>query len=130
MSRPRYYITTPIYYATSEPHIGHAYCTIAGDVAARYRRMTGHDVFFLTGTDEHGQKMEREAAKLGLKAKDLADRTAPRYALLWKKLNISNDDFVRTTEPRHLQAVHEMWRRMSERGDIYRGAYEGYYCVG
>lgn len=126
----RYYITTPIYYATDAPHIGHAYCTIAADAAARYRRLLGDDVFLLTGTDEHGQKMERQAAALAETPQALADRTSPSYAALWRKLDIAYDGFIRTTEPRHRVAVVEMWERMVRRGDIYRGAYEGLYCVG
>src|SRR5437870_2473983 len=109
MHRPKYYVTTPIYYATDEPHIGHTYTTIAADVAARYRRMTGHDVFFLTGTDEHGQKMEREAARQGIAPLELANRTAPRYQALWSKLGIRPDVFIRTTEQRHHAGVIEVW---------------------
>ena len=127
--RDTYTVTTPIYYATDEPHIGHAYTTVAADVTARFQRLLGRDVFFLTGTDEHGQKMESAAAKLGISPRELADRTAPRYEDLWRRLNISYNHFIRTTDKAHAAAVTDMWRRMAASGDIYKGAYEGPYCV-
>ena len=101
MSRRPFYVTTPIYYVNDEPHIGHTYTTVVADAVARYRRATGWDVRFLTGTDEHGQKIERAAAKLGIEPIVLADRVVSRYRELWKRLSISHDDFIRTTEERH-----------------------------
>ncbi len=125
-----YYITTPIYYVNDLPHIGHIYTTVMADIFARYHRLAGREVHFLTGTDEHGQKIERAAGKQGIEPKALADRVVERYHQLWKELEISHDDFIRTTEPRHQRAVHEMIRRMTERGDIYKGSYTGWYCAG
>ncbi|MDH5528133.1 MAG: methionine--tRNA ligase [Nitrospirota bacterium] len=124
-----FYITTPIYYVNDVPHIGHAYTTIAADVMARYRRMRGDDVTFLTGTDEHGQKIEKAAEAKGTTPKELADRLSAGFRQVWEKLEISNDDFIRTTEPRHKAAVYEVFRRMQAAGDIYLGEYEGLYCV-
>ena len=124
-----FYVTTPIYYVNDKPHIGHAYTTVAADVISRYKRMCGYDVFFLTGTDEHGQKMEQSAQKQGIKPIELADRNNARFRELWKILNISNDDFIRTTQSRHKEAVWEMIRKMQSSGDIYLGEYEGWYCT-
>ncbi len=125
-----YYITTPIYYVNDLPHIGHIYTTVMADIFARYNRLAGRRVYFLTGTDEHGQKIERAAKEQGIAPKALADRVVERYHQLWKVLEISHDDFIRTTEDRHQRAVHEMIRRMAERGDIYKGSYTGWYCAG
>jgi methionyl-tRNA synthetase len=130
LSRPRYYLTTPIYYVNDEPHIGHAYTTVVADVTARYRRATGHDVRFLTGTDEHGQKIERAARGQGLAPIALADRVVERYHALWKRLDIRHDDFIRTTEPRHRAGVVQLIQKMKAAGDVYLGAYEGMYCAG
>lgn len=105
MSKPTFYITTPIYYVNDKPHIGHAYTTVAADVIARYKRMCGYDVMFLTGTDEHGQKMEQAASKQGVKPIELANANMARFNDLWKVLNISNDDFIRTTEERHKKTL-------------------------
>ena len=124
-----FYVTTPIYYVNDKPHIGHAYTTVASDVVCRYKRMCGYDVFFLTGTDEHGQKMEQSAQKQGIKPIELADRNNARFRELWKILNISNDDFIRTTQSRHKKAVWEIIRKMQSSGDIYLGEYEGWYCT-
>jgi len=125
----KFYVTTPIYYVNDVPHIGHAYTTIAADVIARYRRLVGDEVFFLTGTDEHGQKIERTAEASGEKAIELADRVVLRFKNLWEKLGITNDDFIRTTEERHIKAVQEIFRRIEQKGDIYLGEYEGWYDV-
>ncbi|MDX1763489.1 MAG: methionine--tRNA ligase [bacterium] len=125
----RFYITTPIYYVNDVPHIGHAYTTVAADAAARYRRMQGDRVFFLTGTDEHGQKVEKSAAGHGIAPQQLADRVVVRFQELWKRMNISHDDFIRTTEERHHHAVHAIWNRVAEKGDIYLGEYEDWYCT-
>ena len=124
-----FYVTTPIYYVNDKPHIGHAYTTVAADIISRYKRMCGYDVFFLTGTDEHGQKMEQSAQKQGMKPIELADKNNARFRELWKILNISNDDFIRTTQGRHKKSVLAMLKKMQEKGDIYLGEYEGWYCT-
>jgi methionyl-tRNA synthetase len=126
---PRFYITTPIYYINAEPHLGHAYTTMVADSIARSRRLMGQDVFFLTGTDEHGQKVERAAKKAGVETRAFADRIAGKYRELFAQLNISNDDFIRTTEPRHVQAAQAIWRRVRDRGFLYKASYEGWYCT-
>ena len=125
----RFYITTPIYYINAEPHLGHAYTTMVADAIARSRRLMGDDVFFLTGTDEHGQKVERAAQKAGMEAHAFADRTAEKYRALFKALDISNDDFIRTTEPRHIRAAQAIWNRVRDRGYLYKAPYEGWYCT-
>ncbi|WP_022851310.1 methionine--tRNA ligase [Limisalsivibrio acetivorans] len=129
MTGKPWYITTPIYYVNDVPHIGHAYTTIACDTAARYKRMTGHDVYFLTGTDEHGQKIEEAAQKRGITPQQLADSVVERFEDLWKNLNIQNDGFVRTTDDRHKEAVQKIFMKMKENGDIYLDHYEGWYCT-
>ena len=123
------YLTTPIYYVNDIPHIGHAYTTIACDVVARTARMTGKPVFFLTGTDEHGQKVWQSAQKFNLSPKIYVDRIMPRFRDLWKSFRISNDDFVRTTEDRHILGVQDALDRLWKKGDIYEGPYEGWYCM-
>ncbi len=125
-----YYITTPIYYVNDLPHIGHIYTTVMADIFARYHRMAGRDVRFLTGTDEHGQKIERAAAAQGIRPIELADRVVARYHHLWEQLEISHDDFIRTTDPRHQRGVTEIIRRIQANGDIYKGEYSGWYCAG
>ena len=125
----KFYITTPIYYVNDVPHIGHAYTTIAADVIARYKRLMGFDVFFLTGTDEHGKKVERAAETQGEKPIQHADRMVERFRSLWKKLNISNNDFIRTTEQRHRAGAASIWNNILEKGDIYPGTYEDWYCT-
>jgi len=125
-----FYLTTPIYYVNDEPHIGHAYTSVVADVVARYRRATGHDVRFLTGTDEHGQKIERAARALGIPPIELANRVVRRYHELWAKLQVRPDDFIRTTEPRHYRGVLRLIEKMRAAGDIYLGSYEGMYCAG
>ncbi len=125
----KFYVTTPIYYVNDIPHIGHAYTTIAADTVARYKKLEGREVFFLTGTDEHGQKIERTAREKGETPIQLANRVVERFITLWKLLNISNDDFIRTTEKRHIEAVQEIFRRVKENGDIYMDEYEGWYDV-
>ena len=125
----KFYITTPIYYPTAEPHLGHVYTTLCADTIARYHRLRGDDTFFLTGTDEHGQKVERAAQKAGMATQQFADETAAHFRQMCVDLNISNDDFIRTTEPRHYRAAQEIWRRVAANGDIYKGDYEGWYCT-
>jgi len=128
MTQP-FYITTPIYYINAQPHIGHAYTTMVADAIARSRRLLGDDVFFMTGTDEHGQKVERAAQKAGKPTQVFADDIAAHFRQMCVDLNISNDDFIRTTEPRHHRAAQEIWRRVAANGDIYKGDYEGWYCT-
>ncbi|NNE75289.1 MAG: methionine--tRNA ligase [Acidimicrobiales bacterium] len=125
----RFYVTTPIYYVNDEPHIGHAFTTLNADAVARWHRMLGEDVFFLTGTDEHGLKIQRAAEENGLSPLEQADRTSVRFKEAWRSLNISNDDFIRTTEPRHHVAVQQLLQRCYDNGYIERGTYEGSYCV-
>ncbi|NLL37801.1 MAG: methionine--tRNA ligase [Fretibacterium sp.] len=124
-----FYIITPIYYVNDIPHIGHAYTTIACDVMSRYKRMKGFDVRFLTGTDEHGQKIQMAAEGKGLTPQELVDKIHVNFKELWSVLNISNDDFIRTTEPRHIRVVQAMFKQLMDQGDIYKGTYEGRYCV-
>ena len=124
-----FYITTPIYYVNDIPHIGHAYTTIACDTASRYKRMKGYDVHFLTGTDEHGQKIQTAAEAKGQTPQQLVDEIHLNFKRLWEVLNISNDDFIRTTEPRHIKVVQAMFKKLMDQGDIYKGTYSGYYCV-
>ncbi len=123
------YITTPIYYINDEPHIGHAYTTVAADVLARWRRAHGERVFFLTGTDEHGQKVARAAEARGLEPKAWTDQIVERWKAAWASLEIGYDDFIRTTEKRHEVPVQHLWQRLYEQGDVYLDAYEGLYCV-
>ena len=125
----RYYITTPIYYVNDMPHIGHIYTTVMADIFARYHRLRGAEVRFLTGTDEHGQKIEKAARDQGIEPIQLADRVVARYHGLWKTLNISNDDFIRTSEDRHKRAVDQIIRRITAAGDIFKGEYEGWYLA-
>ncbi|MFQ5895271.1 MAG: methionine--tRNA ligase [Nitrospinota bacterium] len=129
MAGKPFYITTPIYYVNDVPHLGHAYTTVAADVAARFRRLRGEAVHFLTGTDEHGQKLERAARAQGLEPQELADRNAERFRTLWERLGVRYDDFIRTTEERHKRAVVALFERLREGGDIYLGEYEDWYCV-
>ncbi len=126
---PRFYITTPIYYINAEPHLGHAYTSMVADVLARAHRLLGDEVFFLTGTDEHGQKVERAAQKAGVGVTAFADATSQKFRDILPALNVSNDDFIRTTEPRHFAACQELWRVVRDRGFIYKGKYEGLYCT-
>ena len=124
-----YYITTPIYYINDVPHIGHAYTTAAADVMARYRRICGYDVFFLTGVDEYGQKAEKAAQAQGIRPQELADRMVPTFTSLWTMLNISNTGFVRTTGAHHKKVVQYLFEKIRAKGDIYLGQYEGWYCI-
>jgi methionyl-tRNA synthetase len=125
-----FYVTTPIYYVNDKPHIGHAYSTVAADVLRRYQALRGRPTRFLTGTDEHGQKIERRAQEMGIDAKSFVDRMAPPFKAAFDELGCSYDDFIRTTEPRHEARVQALWKRIEARGDIYLGEYEDWYCVG
>lgn len=129
MAKDTFYITTPIYYPSGNLHIGHAYSTLAGDVIARYKRMQGYDVRYLTGTDEHGQKIQEKAQKAGKTELEYLDEMISGIKNLWSKLEISNDDFIRTTEERHKQVVEKVFERLLKQGDIYLGEYEGWYSV-
>jgi methionyl-tRNA synthetase len=125
----RFYATTPIYYVNDVPHIGHAYTTVIADAVCRWHRLLGDDVYFLTGTDEHGLKIQRAAEARGLEPKQMADRTSERFKETWRLLDIAYDDFIRTTEPRHHRAVQQLLQRVYDNGDIELGTYEGLYCV-
>ena len=132
MEKKKFYITTPIYYPSDKLHIGHTYCTVATDAMARYKRLQGYDVCFLTGTDEHGQKIETKAAEAGVTPKEFVDRIVegPQGVKdLWKLMNISNDRFIRTTDDYHVASIQKIFKRMYEKGDIYKGAYKGKYCT-
>ena len=132
MEKKTFYITTPIYYPSDKLHIGHSYCTVATDAIARYKRLQGYDVMFLTGTDEHGQKIETKAEEAGMTPQAFVDEIVegPGGILdLWKLMNISHDDFIRTTEPRHEKAVQKIFQKLYDQGDIYKSEYEGWYCV-
>ena len=129
MSKRPFYITTPIYYVNSVPHLGTAYTTIAADALARYRRLTGYDVHFLTGLDEHGQKVAQAAEEAGVTPKEWVDSVAPKFADAWRMLEITNDDFIRTSEDRHKRGVQAFWQELYDRGYLYQGHYEGWYCV-
>ncbi|WP_404450791.1 methionine--tRNA ligase [Virgibacillus necropolis] len=124
-----FYITTPIYYPSGKLHIGHAYSTVAGDAIARYKRMRGYDVMYLTGTDEHGQKIQRKAEEKGVTPQAYVDEIVEGIQGLWKKLKVTNDDFIRTTEDRHKQIVEKIFTQLLEQGDIYLDQYEGWYCT-
>ena len=124
-----YYISTPIYYPSSNLHIGHTYCTVMADAMARFKRLQGYDVMFLTGTDEHGQKIQTYADAKGVTPQEYVDEIVAGIKDLWKTMEISYDDFIRTTEPRHIKRVQELFMRMYEKGDIYKGNYEGWYCT-
>ena len=129
--KKKFYITTPIYYPSDKLHIGHTYCTVATDAMARYKRLQGYDVMFLTGTDEHGQKIEDKAKEAGVTPQEFVDRivTGEKGVLdLWKLMNISNDRFIRTTDDYHVSAIQKIFKKMYENGDIYKGKYVGKYC--
>jgi methionyl-tRNA synthetase len=125
----KFYITTPIYYVNARPHIGHTYTTVVCDAVARRQRLMGFDTWFLTGTDEHGQKIERSATAAGCSPKEFADRVSGEFRQLWDRMKLSYDDFIRTTEPRHVRGTQALFKRLQERGYIYKGSYSGQYCV-
>jgi methionyl-tRNA synthetase len=129
MEKKTFYLTTPIYYPSGKLHIGHAYTTVAGDAMARYKRLRGYDVMYLTGTDEHGQKIQRKAEEKGVTPQQYVDEIVEGIQELWKKLDISYDDFIRTTQERHKKVVEKIFARLVEQGDIYLGEYEGWYCT-
>ena len=125
----RFYITTPIYYVNDSPHIGHAYTSLACDVLARFKRLDGYEVKFLTGTDEHGQKVEKSAEKAGVHPQAFTDEVSQRFRDLAELMGFSNDDFIRTTQPRHITSVQALWTKLIEKGEIYLGKYAGWYSV-
>ena len=127
--KKKFYITTPLYYVNAEPHIGHSYTNVTSDCIARYKRLKGYEVFFLTGTDEHGQKVAQAAQAANLSPEDFTNQMVPHFADLWKKLSISYDDFIRTTEIRHSDAVQEVLKILFKKKDLYSGKYEGWYCT-
>ena len=128
-SKPKFYITTPIYYPSDNLHIGHSYCSTAADTIARYKKLTGYDVFFLTGTDEHGQKIERKAKDAGVTPQQYVDKIVAGIKELWKMMDIDYDDFIRTTDERHVKSVQKIFRQLYDQGDIYKSEYEGWYCT-
>ena len=129
MSYKKYYITTPIYYPSDKLHIGHSYTTVAADAMARYKRLKGYDVMFLTGTDEHGQKIQRKAQERGVSPKQYVDEIVSGIKELWKLMKISNDRFIRTTDPSHQATVQKIFKKLYDQGDIYKSEYEGWYCT-
>src|SRR5271155_4107451 len=126
----KFYLTTPIYYVNARPHIGHAYSTIAADVIARRHRLLGDDTFFLTGTDEHGQKVERSAAAAGIPPLQFADEVSATFRGLWDRMGITYNDYIRTTEPRHTEAVQKLFQLLLDRDKIYLSSYTGQYSIG
>ncbi len=129
MEKKTFYITTPIYYPSDSLHIGHSYCTVATDTMARYKRLTGYDVMFLTGTDEHGQKIEEKAKEAGITPQQYVDQIVATFQSLWKLLNVSYDRFIRTTDDYHVESVKKIFKALYDKGDIYKGSYKGKYCT-
>ena len=129
MNKKNYYITTPIYYPSGKPHMGHAYSSIVADVIARYKRLEGYKVYFLTGTDEHGLKIQREAEKNKKETQKFCDELSDKFKELTKILSLSNNDFIRTTEKRHFRSVEDLWEKLEKSGDIYLDKYKGWYSV-
>ncbi len=130
MSKAPCYVTTPIYYVNDQPHVGHAYTTVTTDFLARWHRSDGHETYFLTGTDEHGEKVNNAAAEAGQDTQAFVDRVSGRFRDAWKALDISHDDYIRTTEERHKRVVRAILQRVHDAGDVYFGEYEGLYSVG
>lgn len=129
MDKKKYYVTTPIYYASGDLHVGHCFCTVITDACARFKRLQGYDVMFLTGSDEHGMKIARSAKNAGLSPKEFVDKTVANFKFIWNKLGISYDKFIRTTDESHKQTVQKIMQRLFDQGDIYLGKYEGLYCI-
>src|SRR5690625_4847651 len=129
MTQSAYYITTPIYYPSANLHIGHAYTTVFCDAIARWQRSKGREVFFLTGSDEHGLKIERAAREQGKEPLEYVDEIVASFRELWSRLNVQYDDFIRTSEPRHKRVVQAIFQRLYDQGDIYKDVYEGWYCT-
>ena len=129
MENKKFYITTPIYYPSDNFHIGHCYTTIIADSIARFKRLSGYDTFFLTGTDEHGQKIEKKAKECGVTPKEYVDKIVDNAKDLWASLNISYDKFIRTTDKEHEEVVQKIFKKLYDQGDIYKGEYKGLYCT-
>ena len=129
MPKPTFYLTTPIYYPSGNMHIGHTYTTVAADTMIRFKKQTGYDTYFLTGTDEHGQKIERKAQEAGVTPQQFVDKIVAETTDLWKLMNIEYDDFIRTTEDRHMKIVQKIFKQFYDQGDIYKSEYEGLYCT-
>ena len=129
MNKKKFYITTPIYYPSGSPHLGHTYCTTLCDVIARGKRLRGYETYFLTGTDEHGEKIEKNAMAKGVTPQQFVDEIVVRFKNLWKAMCISNDDFIRTTDARHVETVKKIFSRLLKQDDIYLSSYTGWYCV-
>ena len=129
MEKKTFYITTPIYYPSDKLHIGHSYTTVAADAISRYKRLKGYDVMFLTGTDEHGQKIQRKAEDKGISPKQYVDQIVAGIRELWELMKITNDRFIRTTDTQHEAAVQKIFKRLYDNGDIYKSEYEGMYCT-
>ena len=129
MNKEKFYITTPIYYPSANFHIGHCYTTIIADAIARYKRLTGYDVFYLTGTDEHGLKIQKKAEEAGVTPQEYVDEIVGNAKDLWKSLNISYDKFIRTTDKEHVECVQKIFKKLYDQGDIYKGEYKGLYCT-
>ena len=129
MSKKTFYITTPIYYPSGKLHIGHSYTTVAADAMARYKRLQGYDVMFLTGTDEHGQKIQRVAAENNMTPKEYVDNIVDGIKKLWSLMKITNDKFIRTTDEYHIETVQKIFKTLYDKGDIYKSEYEGLYCT-
>ena len=129
-SPKKFYLTTPIYYVNARPHIGHAYTTIVADVIARRHRLLGDDTYFLTGTDEHGQKIERSAAAAGIPPQQFADQVSAEFRNLWDRMGLTYDDYIRTTDEAHKRGVQKLWKTLADRGAIYLSSYTGQYSIG
>ncbi|MCL1795621.1 MAG: class I tRNA ligase family protein, partial [Clostridia bacterium] len=124
-----FYVTTPIYYPSDNLHIGHAYCSVAADAMARHKKLTGHDVYFLTGTDEHGQKIEARAKEAGVSPQQFVDRIVAGIKELWTLMDVQYDGFIRTTDQKHMDVIQKIFKQLYDQGDIYKGEYEGWYCT-
>ena len=125
----KFYVTTPIYYPSANFHIGHCYTTVIADAIARYKRLMGYDVFYLTGADEHGQKIQKKACETGISPQEYVDEIVSDAKDLWKRLNISYDKFIRTTDQQHVVCVQKIFKKLYDQGDIYKGQYKGLYCT-
>ena len=125
----KFYITTPIYYPSASPHLGHAYCSVMADIIRRSKALMGYETYFLTGLDEHGEKIEKNAESKGMTPQEFVDGVAEKFLALWKLLGITNDDFIRTTQPRHVSTVQKVFSRFLKEGDVYLSKYKGWYCV-
>ena len=124
-----FYVTTPIYYPSGDLHIGHTYTTVAADTLTRFKKLTGYDAYFLTGTDEHGQKIQKVAEEKGVTPQAYVDDVVGRIKELWKLMNINYDQFIRTTDPEHEKTIQQIFKKLYDQGDIYKGKYEGWYCT-